>query len=42
MKGDFLSGEVKWQQGDLAGLKDKIVQLRFRLCNAQFYSYRLE
>jgi len=42
MKGDVLSGEVKWQEGSIADLKDKAVSLRFTLSNASFYSFWLE
>ena len=42
MKGDLLSGEVKWQSGDLAGLKGKTTRLRFTLENASLYSYWME
>jgi len=42
VKGDLLSGEVKWQSGDLAGLKGKTTRLRFRLQNASLYSYWVE
>ena len=42
MKGDLLSGEVKWQSGDLARLKGKTTRLRFTLENASLYSYWME
>ena len=43
IKGDDHSRiEVKWQKGNIADLKGKLVSLRFKLNNARFYSYWLE
>ncbi|MBC8236456.1 hypothetical protein H8E77_43470 [bacterium] len=40
--GDSLRDQVDWQQGNLADLKGQVVNLRFTLRNAKFYSYWLE
>ena len=40
--GDQPCGPVKWSHGDLASLKPEEVALRFRLRNAQFYSFWIE
>ena len=41
-KGNLPRAEVKWRKGDIAGLKDKVVALRFTSRNARFYSYWLQ
>jgi len=41
-KGNLPRAEVKWQKGDIAGLKDNVVALRFTSRNARFYSYWLQ
>ncbi|UCH35850.1 MAG: hypothetical protein JSV65_05715 [Armatimonadota bacterium] len=40
--GDAPRAQVKWQGGDVAGLSDQTVSLRFTLRNADLYSYWLE
>ena len=40
--GDHSRIEVKWEKGNIADLKGKLVSLRFKLNNARFYSYWLE
>ena len=42
MKGDLLREEVKWQKGNIADLKGKVVSLRFKLNNTRLYSYWLK
>jgi hypothetical protein len=42
LSGDLLRHRVKWDEGNIAGMKAQNVSLRFTLRNAQFYSYWLE
>ena len=39
MKGDLPRGEVRWETGDIAKLKGRVVSLRFKLHDGEFYSY---
>jgi len=39
MTGDYRHGEVPWERGRLAELKDQVVTCRFTLRNARFFSY---
>ena len=40
--GDRVRAEVGWQRGAFAGLKGKVIRLRFALRHASFYSYWTE
>lgn len=40
--GDVPHGRVRWKKGDLAGLKQRKVRLRFTLLKASFYSFWFE
>jgi len=39
VKGDFKQVEIPWKTGDISGLSDQQVSLRFRFRQARFYSY---
>ncbi|MBI5093513.1 MAG: hypothetical protein HZB26_13860 [Candidatus Hydrogenedentes bacterium] len=39
LKGDQLRGALRWQSGDIADVKGRVVSIRFKLRNAAFYSY---
>jgi hypothetical protein len=42
LSGDLLRKQVKWAEGNIAGMKAQTVSLRFTLRDGQFYSYWLE
>lgn len=42
LKGNLLHADLKWRQGNIAGLRGKVVKLRFTLRDASLYSYWLE